>query len=37
MARIIKTFKWIGNNWKKSTFLFLLTGYGVDYGYEKYQ
>lgn len=36
MSRIIKTFKWFGNNPKKSLVLFLLGAYGADYAREKY-
>lgn len=36
MARIINTFKWFGNNPKKSIFLGLIAGFGGDYFHEKY-
>ena len=34
MAKIIKTLR---NNWKKSIFLSIVGGYGVNYGIEKYK
>lgn len=36
MSRIIRTFKWFGNNPKKSIFLFLVGAYGADYARDKY-
>lgn len=37
MARIVKLFTTIRNNWKKSAFAFGLVSYGVSYAREKYE
>jgi hypothetical protein len=37
MARIVRIFKTLRNNWKKSTVGFLLVSYGVNYGVTKFR
>ncbi|XP_057371062.1 acylglycerol kinase, mitochondrial-like [Daphnia carinata] len=37
MARIIRIFKTLRNNWKKTTFGLIVVSYGVNYGVKKYR
>lgn len=37
MAKVLKIFKTLRNNWKKSTFASAAIAYGINYGKEKYE
>jgi hypothetical protein len=37
MARIVKFFKVLQNNWKKTTFVTAVIGYGIDYAGTEFE